>query len=104
MKSGSWLTVPPAGLLSHPGYRYGGVAVILCFLASSVLSWLNAPPGYWYDSSARVVIALLLLFTHLAFSLRWPPLVTAALRLLALSWVLFGVLYVVAVAFVLDVG
>jgi hypothetical protein len=91
MKIRNFLTSP-----SYPGkplFVYGMLAVILLLLAWNFQVWLSTPPSYPYGRYDNFVVALMLLFNHLAFQFRWPAAVTAALRLLAVGWIVFGLFY-----------
>lgn len=76
-----------------PAYAYGILAVILALLAWNIRWRLNLSPRYPHDRNGTLVLALMLLFNHLAFQFRWPAMMTAALRILALTWVIFGCFY-----------
>ncbi|MBN8422176.1 MAG: hypothetical protein J0L73_24895 [Verrucomicrobia bacterium] len=92
MKIRSLLTSPPAP--GNPGFVYGFLVVLVLLLISNVHSLLSLPPSYPYDRHGNLVVALMLLFNHLAFYFRWPPRMTAAVRLLAFGWIVFGLFYV----------
>jgi hypothetical protein len=95
MNTKSVFTHPPSPPLSHPVYRYGMLVFILCLLGRYVLWYLGLPAEYPYDRYGTGILELALLFNHLAFSLEWRPLVTAALRVLAVSWIVFTFFYLI---------
>jgi hypothetical protein len=95
MKPKSILTHPPGPLLSHPAYRYGMLVLILCLLGDYVEWYLGLPTDYPYDRYRSGILVLALLVNHLAFSFQWRPAVAAALRVLAMSWVVVGLFYAI---------
>ena len=95
MKIESVFTRPPVPPLSHPAYRYGMLVLILCLLGDYVVWYLGLPTEYPYDRYRTGILELALLVNHLAFSFQWRPSVTAALRVLAMSWVVFGLFYAI---------
>ena len=74
-------------------FRYGFLAVCLLLLAFHIHWRLGLSPDYPYDRNGNGVVALMLLFNHLAFQFRWNTSVTISLRLLALAWLSFGCFY-----------
>ena len=80
-----------------PSVRYGMLAVCILLLALHILWRLNMPADYSGDRNMNGVVALMLLFNHLAFQFRWSTRVTIALRVLAWSWLIFGCYYVSSV-------
>ena len=76
-----------------PAYAYSMLAVILALLAWNIRWRLNLSPRYPSDRNGTLVVALMLLFNHLAFQFRWTLLMTATLRILALAWIVFGFFY-----------
>jgi hypothetical protein len=92
MKIRSLLTSPIQP--NNPGFVYGFLAVIVMLLIGDIQWQLSLSPSYPYDRYGNFVLLLMLLFNHLAFQFRWPAAVTAALRLLALGWIVFGLFYI----------
>lgn len=92
MKIRSFLTSPFRP--DNPGFVYGFLAVIVMLLIGDIQWQLSLSPSYPYDRYGNLVVLLMLLFNHLAFQFRWPPAVMAALRLLALGWIVFGLFYI----------
>jgi len=83
---------PPKAI--RPAYSYGFLAVILALLAVDIYWRLNLPPFYHGARNLGCVVALMLLFNHLAYQFRWPSQATIALRLLAWGWLVFGFFYI----------
>ncbi|MFZ2281027.1 MAG: hypothetical protein WAW39_24725 [Prosthecobacter sp.] len=78
----------------NPIFAYGLLTIIVLLLIWNIQVLLDAPPSYPYDRCGNLVVALMLLFNHLAFQFRWPAGVAVALRVLALGWTAFGLFYV----------
>jgi len=78
----------------HPAFRYGMLVVCLLLLAVHIQWRLTLPSDYRHDPNGNGVVALMLLFNHLAHNFRWPTSVTIALRLLAWGWLAFGCFYI----------
>lgn len=54
--------------------------------------------GHYDSTYGTVVVALMLLFNHLAYGgFNWPRRITAAIRMLTWSWIVFGSSYIVYV-------
>ena len=92
MKIPSWLTSPPVP--SKPVFAYGFLVVLVLLLVWNIQVWWSAPTPFPYDRYGNLVVALMLLFNHLAFYFRWSPGVTFVLRVLALGWSVLGLFYV----------
>ena len=79
---------------AQPAFQYGMLAFLLLLLALDIWWRLHLPPtwspGHYMDG----VLILMLLFNHLAYQFKWPLSVTVALRVLAWSWILFGLFYI----------
>lgn len=86
------LTSP--GQPGNPIFAYGFLIVIVLMLIWNIQVLMDTPPSYHYDRCGNLVVALMLLFNHLAFQFRWPAGVTVALRVLSLGWTVFGLFYV----------
>jgi hypothetical protein len=77
----------------HPFLSYAMLVVFLLLLAESIRSRLTSPR--WPDDDyTDLVLPLMLLFNHLAFMFNWRRRLAVALYVLALSWSVFGLLYV----------
>ena len=77
-----------------PAYRWGMLAFILLLLAWNFQRQLNYNPAYGGDRYGGLVVALMLLLNHLAWSFRFPPTATLALRVLACGWLVIGCAYI----------
>jgi hypothetical protein len=75
-------------------FKYGFLATILTLLAFDICWRLSHPPFFRGDRNINIVVALMLLFNHVAYQFRWPPAATIALRALAWSWLAFGIFYI----------
>jgi hypothetical protein len=78
----------------HPAFSCGFLVVIFVLLASEIQWHLSLPPTYSHDRYGNLVVGLMLLFNHLAYSFRLPTPATVAVRILAWSWLLFGCFYI----------
>ncbi len=78
-----------------PAYRYGMLIFILVMLAWQVEWYVTLRPDYDYDPYGTGVVLLMALLGHLASAFKWPKRVTVALCVLALSWSLFGLFYLI---------
>lgn len=79
-----------------PAYRWGMLAAALLLLAWDMKWQLNRSPAFSGDRYGNLVTGLLLLLNHLAWSCRFPPTVTFALRVLASGWFLLACAYIFA--------
>lgn len=79
---------------AHPAFQYGMLIVILALLAWNFQWYFSLPSDYEGDRYMNLVVACMLLFSHLAYSFRWPLSVTITLRVLAWSWLIFTFLFV----------
>lgn len=79
-----------------PAYRWGMLAAALLLLAWDMKWQLNRSPAFSGDRYGNLVMGLLLLLNHLAWSFRFPPTVTFALRVLASGWFLLACAYIFA--------
>ena len=86
-------TEPPAGLLNNNVWKYGFLAVILALLAFNIHWFVTLPSSYPYDKYGNLNISIMLLLDHLAFSFKWPKMVTVTIRGLACLWILFCFAY-----------
>ena len=80
--------------LAPPAFRYGMLVVCLLLLAWHIQWRLSLSADYPYERNGNGVVALMLLFNHLAYQFRWSTRVTIALRMLAWSWLAFGCFYI----------
>jgi hypothetical protein len=92
MRIRSTFTEPPKP--TTPGFRYGVLVIYLLLLALHIQLSFSLSAHYFYEDSLVGVVALMLLFNHLAFVFRWSTRVTIALRMLALSWLAFSFVYI----------
>lgn len=81
-------------LFDLPAYRVGMLALILGLLGWNLWNYFHLPPSYPYDRYGNLIVVLMLLLNHLAFSFRWPPVPKRILTVLAIGWLGFGLLYV----------
>lgn len=87
------LSEPPNKV--RPVFSYAMLGIILLLLAWNISWRANLPPDYAGDQYGNVVVALMLLFNHLAFQFHWPILATVLLRTLAVIWFVFACVYIV---------
>lgn len=76
-------------------YRYGILVLAVALLVHWGF-WLNGlRSDYPYDRYSNGVVALMILLNHLAVAFEWRKSVSFLVRLAALSWLAFGMFYVV---------
>ena len=76
-----------------PAWNYGFLGVILCLLAVNVFRLLNRQ-HLGFDQFANLVVALMLLFNHIAFSFTikgWP---SRIMKTVAVIWMVVASVYV----------
>ena len=78
----------------RPAYRYGMLVIILALLAWNVQFLLSLPATYSGHRFGSIIVPLMLLFNHLAFSFRWPLNVSFAMHVLAYGWLVLGCCYI----------
>lgn len=76
-----------------PAYQYGMLTFQLIMLAISLLLCFIAPPEHGGRYMLPVIV-LMGLFHHLAYQFRWPMPATVVIRILALGWGIFGLIYI----------
>ncbi len=81
---------------AHPAFRYLLFILALALLAGASYLRLTAPPAYRESWNRSLVFAVAALLSVLAYHFRWPAALTAGLRLLVLSWVVFAVFYLLS--------
>jgi hypothetical protein len=69
------------------------LVLIIFHLIKAIALRALFPLKYPHDPNAGLVVPLMLLFFVLAYGFRWPDFVTASLRILAWSWLLFAGFY-----------
>ncbi len=92
-------TTPPPRPLSNPVYRYGMLVVVLGLLAGWFRLYCTTSPASSSVPYVLLVVILSLLFSHLAYSFRWPPSITVVLRTLCWSWSVFSVFYILYIVY-----
>jgi hypothetical protein len=75
-------------------YRYGFLVVCIVLVVMTIRHSLGLPADYGYDRYQGVIVPLMLLLNHLAFQFSLPKLLGIAVRSLAVSWIVFGVIYI----------
>jgi hypothetical protein len=76
------------------GLRYGFLALVGALLAWNAYLLVTRRPGVPGDPYGGMIIGGMLLFNHVAFQFHLPPRVTVAARILAISWLAFGSVYI----------
>jgi len=80
--------------VEHPVYRYGMLIVVLVLLVWQTRVYLSLPSSYDGDPYGGYVVLLMLLFNHLASAFKWPKGIATALWVLAWSWIIFSLFYI----------
>jgi len=86
--------IDPPQPVRPAGFRYGFLAVICALLAFNLYNFATRSPGYSGDPYGGFIISVMLLLNHVAFQFQLPSRVTVGLRILAIGWLTFGLLYV----------
>ena len=87
--------------LAPPAYRYGILVFVLFWLALEIRWYLIRPPADASDPYRTGIGLLMVLLLHLSSQFRWPKPVTVILRILALSWFVFALVYILYLSRVL---
>ena len=83
---------PPAPRAAE--FRYGFLALTCALLAWSVYLFFTRSPAYRGDPYGTLIIGVMLLLNHVSANFRLPPRVTVVLRILAIAWLAFTLIYV----------
>ena len=83
---------PPAPRAAE--FRYGFLALICALLAWGVFLFFTRSPAYRGDPYGNLILGVMLLLNHVSAHFRLPPRVTVATRILAIGWLLFGLVYI----------
>src|SRR4051812_25367960 len=78
---------------ASPFFRYAFLAFILVLLVADILWFSRRSSHYHGDPYGNLVIAVMLLLNHLAFQFTYPSAATAALRSVAIFWLVFACYY-----------
>lgn len=76
------------------GFRYGFLVLICALLAWNVHLFITRSPHYRGDPYANLILVVMLLLNHVSIHFRLPSRVMVAIRILALGWLAFGLVYV----------
>ena len=90
--AGSKETSGATGFTSSYLWKYGFLALLLCFLVSDVrhlLRWRN----FAYDQYGGIIITLALLFNHVAFYLTMKGRKSIVMKAVACVWIVLAFVY-----------
>ena len=87
------LTVPPTRQ-RYPVLFYSVLITALLLFAFSIWVFCTTPATYHHDRYMGLVVSIMLLSNELAFQVRWQPILTAALRIFSLVWMIFSFFYI----------
>ncbi len=73
-------------------WKYGFLGVVLCLLAFSVINLLRSR-NFGYDQYSGPVIALILLFNHIAYYFTTQGWKSIVIKTVAWVWIAFGLVY-----------
>ncbi len=73
-------------------WKYGFLGVVLCLLAFSVINLLRSR-NFGYDQYGGPVIALILLFNHIAYYFTTQGWKSIVIKTVAWVWIAFGLVY-----------
>lgn len=74
-------------------WKYGFLGVVLCLLAFSVMNLLTSR-NFGYDQYGGPVIALILLFNHIAYYFTTEGWKSIVMKTVAWVWIAFGLVYI----------
>ncbi|RYD68526.1 MAG: hypothetical protein EOP83_00680 [Verrucomicrobiaceae bacterium] len=83
---------PPAPRAAE--FRYGFLALICALLAWGVYLFFMRSPAYRGDPYGNLILGVMLLLNHVSAHFRMPPRITVFVRVLAMGWLLFGLVYI----------
>lgn len=73
-------------------WKYGFLGIVLCLLAFSVMNLLRSR-NFDYDQYGGPVIALILLFNHIAYYFTTEGWKSVVMKTIAWVWIAFGLVY-----------
>ena len=73
-------------------WKYGFLGIVLCLLAFSVMNLLRSR-NFDYDQYGGPVIALILLFNHIAYDFTTEGWKSIVMKTIAWVWIAFGLVY-----------
>ena len=76
-------------------YRWGMLFFLILLIGWSVQIEVTADEFIWGYLFRGLIVPLMLLFNHLAFAFSWPRRVSIFLKVLAVSWLVFGSILIV---------
>ena len=74
-------------------WKYGFLGIVLCLLAFSVINLLRSR-NFGYDQYGGPVIALILLFFHIAYYFTTEGWKSIVMKTVAWVWIAFGLVYI----------
>ena len=74
-------------------WKYGFLGIVLCLLAFSVMNLLRSR-NFGYDQYGGPVIALILLFNHIAYYFTTKGWKSVVMKTIAWVWIAFGLVYI----------
>jgi hypothetical protein len=75
-------------------YRYGMLALLLILTIHVVRTVLNLPADFSGERYSIGIVALALLFNHIAFSFEWRRSVARVFEIAAFGWLIFALAYI----------
>ena len=88
---------PEVDFIFNHLYKYGMLAVILCLLVANVTHLLKWQ-GFAYDKYGNLIVALMLLFNHIAYNFTKTGWKNRVMRAVAWIWLILGFVYIFWVA------
>ena len=74
-------------------WKYGFLGVVFCLLAFSIMNLIRSR-NFGYDQYGGPVIALILLFNHIAYYFTTEGWKSIVMKTIAWVWIAFGLVYV----------
>jgi hypothetical protein len=75
-------------------WKYGLLAVVLLLIINNLMWYFSLESNYPGNRYGNLITSFMLLLNHLAFSFTWPRIPTFFIRLTAIGWLIFTLIYV----------
>jgi hypothetical protein len=76
-------------------WKHGFLIVLLCLLAANIVNLTrNLKSGYSGEKYTNMVVAIALLFNHIAFFYAASGLWSKIMKTIAVAWLIFGGVYI----------
>ncbi len=87
-------TEKPKGLIAENKiYKFGFLTILVSFLFWTLSISLDSSNPYKYGNTDILIVPIMLLLNHISFSFKFSTTHTVILRILAISWMVFGAIW-----------